>query len=133
MKKLISMSLMFLMILTFSFNCSESEISPSENIVPPVTDEAFVFDPAVGEKWMPGGQYKIKWSYPGSVEEVNIILLKKKQYNKLEIQMNAVNSGIFTWNIPENITQSVSYQIKIENSADPRYFFYSNVFEISSN
>jgi hypothetical protein len=121
------------MILTFSFSCSEPESSPTENTVPPVTDEAFVFDPVVGEKWIPGNQYQIKWSYPGSVEEVNIILMKKKQYNILKIQNNAVNSGVFTWKIPADITQSISYQIKIENSADPRYFFYSNVFEISSN
>lgn len=132
MKKLLSMSFMLLMILTFSFNCSESESSPTANIVPPITDDASVITPVVGEHWKPGSEYQIKWSYPGSVEEVNIILLKKKQYNILKIENNVVNSGIFTWKIPDDIVQSVSYQIKIENSADPRYFFYSDVFEISS-
>lgn len=132
MMKLLSISFLLLMILTFSFSCSEPESSPTGTTVPPVTDDAFVFDPVVGEKWIPGNQYQIKWSYPGSVEAVNIIVVKKKQYNLLTIQNNAVNSGIFTWKIPADIAQSVSYQIKIENAADPRFFFYSEVFEISS-
>lgn len=132
MKKLINISVMLAITLIVSFSCSKSDDNPVSNNFPPVTDEAVIFNPAVGELWKPGNEYEIKWSYPGSVKEVNITLLKKKQYNVLSIQNNAVNSGIFTWKIPADIAQSVSYQIKIENSADPKFFFFGEVFEISS-
>ena len=132
MKNLISISILFLLLVLVSSGCSKSDENPVSNNHPPFTDEAVILNPVVGQQWKPGNEYLIKWSYPGSVQEVNIIVLKKKQYNVLTIQNNAVNSGIFTWKIPADIVQSVSYQIKIENSSDPKYFFHSEVFEISN-
>ncbi len=129
MKNLIIIISLFILI---SLNCRTSNDNPVSGNPTPSINEVKVYNPSVGEKWNPGRKYQIQWSGLSSDQKVNVILLKKKQYYRLIIGSNITNNGRLDWKIPEDIPQSVSYQIKIENSENPAQFFYSEVFEISN-
>jgi len=99
----------------------------------PAFQELKISDPSVGDIWRYGREYQIKWDAVHHISKVNLILLKKKQYNRHVIKSDLPNTGFFRWTVPADIPASVSYQVRLENADNPGEYYYSEVFRIAGN
>ncbi len=80
--------------------------------------------------WKPGEQLQISWITSGNVGKVDIQLYKKSDLI-LVLKTNYSNRGSFSWNIPNDINQSLHYQIKISNHNNPDEYELSDRFAIN--
>lgn len=86
-----------------------------ESVVQPDYLNAFIIiSPERASFWKPRDMMEIKWVTSGSVEKVDIQLYRKTTLIK-DLKNNLKNDGSFIWYIPDNIDNSLHYQIKIIN------------------
>ncbi len=133
-KKLIDIILYSVLIAAFISGCRDGT-APSEpqELQNRAENETITFlAPTNTDRWKPGESYNIHWTGFTGAKNINLFLIKKKKYYPLDIAVNAVNAGMYRWDIPKDIPQSNYYQIKIVNSDDEQDYAYTEVFQIIS-
>ncbi len=91
-----------------------------------------IVSPRVGDRWLKGKTYTIKWSVIGKMNNNISILLVNTENNGIEkiIAPKAVNKGSFNWLISKVIPDG-SYRIRIETE-DNRFSAISAIFHIGN-
>jgi hypothetical protein len=103
-----------------------------ESVVQPDYLNAFIIiSPERASFWKPRDMMEIKWVTSGSVEKVDIQLYRKTTLIK-DLKNNLKNDGSFIWYIPDNIDNSLHYQIKIINLNNPDEHELSDRFAIKN-
>jgi hypothetical protein len=82
---------------------------------PPPISSITITQPEYASVWKPGDSMIIKWITSFPIEKVDIELYRKTNF-QFYLVKGKVNDGIYQWQIPEAINQSVHYKIKISNS-----------------
>ncbi len=86
-----------------------------------------VTSPNGGENWHPGNTYGIAWDSAGVTGNVKIELLKGGSTDST-IAADTVNSGTFSWKIPEGQAAGVDYAVKITSVGDSALTDQSDAF-----
>lgn len=68
--------------------------------------------PNSGEQWVAGSTYQIEWDTAGIVQTVRIDLLKGGLTN-LTVTASAVNTGSYSWKVPDTQAIGSDYRIKV--------------------
>jgi hypothetical protein len=103
-----------------------------ESVVQPDYLNAFIIiSPERASFWKPRDMLEIKWITSGSVEKIDIQLYRKTTLIK-DLKNNFNNDGSFIWYIPDNIDNSLHYQIKIINLNNPDEHELSDRFAIKN-
>ena len=113
----IYIQLFFLLSVIFLGGCRllVNDYPEPETVVEPVYINAFtITSPKYSSFWKPGAMMEIRWITSGSIEKVDIQLFRKTTFLR-DLKINLMNNGIFIWNIPGDIKNSVHYHIKIIN------------------
>ena len=96
---------------------------------PSESSQIIVTSPVHGSIWEKGNVIKIKWIAP-RIEKIRIELYRKVDY-KLTIARDAENDGICEWTVPNELTASNHYLLKISNQKDARVYNYSGRFAVN--
>lgn len=117
------MKLFFLiisMVLFFSCSSRDNDWEGNDNpLISPIGNSQLkITSPEPGETWKTGATHTITWSFPKSVDKVQIILYRKDDL-KMFITVNTENTGEFEWKIPDQFVNSVHYRIKIVGYDSP--------------
>jgi len=105
----------------------DQEEIPSENDQT-ILDNLRIISPSAGVTWKPGSVQKIIWSFPDVVKKVQIRLYRKQELRSI-LALDYENTGLFVWQIPDDIMNSVHYRIQIFDVNAPvltkttEYFF----------
>lgn len=92
-----------------------------------------VVAPVYGENLKPGTTYTIKYDVPSEITRVTIALYRKSAF-QFNIVENAANTGEQKWTVPEDISNSVHYKLKIYDSKYPEtYYSYGQNFYIKAD
>lgn len=111
--------ILFIPSILLFFSCSEGRDIADPDV--DVSTFAYVntvmktVQPTEGEIWHPGEEREIKWQTSKDVKQITIQLFKKTQF-KGNLVKGHSTSKPFIWKIPESITPSHHYRIKLINS-----------------
>ena len=72
--------------------------------------------PNGGQKWTTGKKYAIKWSKGNGGAHVKIQLLKSSKHS-IWISKKTKNDGRYTWMIPDSVSTSTAYKIRITSTS----------------
>ena len=132
MNKLVTISVLVLFLLIVNSSCRD-EANPSETGAyynsSPRADLIQVTAPVFGEVWKPGTANLIKWKVSANIKLIDLQLFKKNKF-RFTIASRVQNDGSFEWVVPNNITRSVHYRIKLVNSSRTDDFNFSDTFYI---
>lgn len=106
--------LFIISLLTLSCSSRDDDWNVNDNpLISPIGNyQLKISTPEPGETWKPGTTQVITWSFPESIDKVQIILYRKDEL-KMFLTVNTENTGKFEWKIPAQFLNSVHYRIKI--------------------
>eukprot|EP00771_Trimastix_marina_P000976 gnl/Trimastix_PCT/2017.p1 GENE.gnl/Trimastix_PCT/2017~~gnl/Trimastix_PCT/2017.p1 ORF type:complete len:785 (+),score=165.97 gnl/Trimastix_PCT/2017:118-2472(+) len=115
-------------------NRSNQATSPRFAINNPYVVTLQVTRPMKDEVWEWGSWHSIYWFSTGALHNVSIKLHEESMHTPITIASNAPNTGHFYWLIPNNLTESSTFKIRV--TALPvskwRVFSESDLFTIRS-
>lgn len=116
MKNFIILILSQIIILSFLISCRDSITEPNNDKIedknPTVLTLKEIQYPSERVTWNTGESHEIKWEITENLENVRIILLKK--YVEVAIiEAITPNDGSYYWTIPNNISPSHHYRIRL--------------------
>ncbi|MCW8805512.1 MAG: GPI anchored serine-threonine rich family protein [Ignavibacteriaceae bacterium] len=122
-----------LVISTFFFSgCRQilEDGEPPDSIIQPPIEatKLIVNKPTFGTIYSPGDSLRIEWVAP-TIKEIDIQLYRKSDY-KFTLIENLENNGKFNWKIPNNISPSNHYLIKIISHNNTKIYEFSGQFGI---
>ncbi|MEJ2195722.1 MAG: Ser-Thr-rich GPI-anchored membrane family protein, partial [Ignavibacteriaceae bacterium] len=103
----------------------------SDNNFTIVGNQVTVTSPNGGEVWQVGSSQEITWT-DNLIGDVEIQLLKGGLFHS-EIIASTISDGFFIWNIPDSITGSSDYSVKISSVDDGSLFDLSDANFTLSN
>jgi len=103
---------------------------PPESIIQPPIEATnlIVNKPSFGTIYNPGDTLGIEWVAP-TIMEIDIQLFRKSEY-KFTLIENLENNGKFNWRIPNDISPSNHYLIKIISHNNTYIYEFSGQFGI---
>ena len=88
-----------------------------------------IFSPVDGESLEPGATLKIRWSFPGNINTIQLTLYRKSEFKEW-LSVKTKNSGYYEWKIPADFKNSVHYRVKISVYDEPTITKFSEYFHI---
>lgn len=98
----------------------DQSVNPFEITAVPVP-EIVVVSPNGGETFIHQSTNAIQWTSQDIVGTVSIELFKGGSLDRL-IAGDIVNSGVFSWLVPESVVAGIDYRVRVVSSADPGVF-----------
>lgn len=89
-----------------------------------------IISPVFADEWKHLSEVVIKWNSSGTLTEVDVELYKKNSRIYI-IEKLTDNSGELKWIVPNDIPNSVQYNIRISNSYNPDEYGESERFAIT--
>jgi hypothetical protein len=105
---------------------SDPIISPDQNPA-----QIQILTPEYGSVWKPGDSLPISWTATGTIQKIKIELYRKSSQQFI-IVAGADNTGFYTWDIPQQINNSVHYVIKISSQNNAGVYALSRQFSINN-
>ncbi|MFO7525025.1 MAG: GPI anchored serine-threonine rich family protein [Ignavibacteriaceae bacterium] len=93
-------------------------------------NEIIFISPVFADEWKQLSEVLIKWNSSGTLTEVDVELYKKN-HGVFTIKKQTDNTGELRWTIPNDIPNSVQYNIRISNSYNPDEYWESERFAIT--
>lgn len=123
--------ILFFILLLISCRQYFGDASQPESIVQPVeTKNNFVItSPKYAASYKHSESMNIKWLTSGSVEKINIKLFRKSAF-QFDIANAADNNGSYNWKVPEDLSNSLHYILRIENTNNSNEYTLSERFII---
>lgn len=93
-----------------------------------ITPSITVTSPNGGENWVKGTMHPITWNSTGIMGNVQIGLVRTNGINAgvRVIARNVPNTGIFNWNLPNNIPIGTEYRVIVRSQANHAVIDFSN-------
>jgi len=91
--------------------------------------EINIYSPSSGSIYYAGDSIYIGWTPPDAGNYVKIELHKNWAFSET-ISSNTSNDGSYSWSIPNTISSSSSYHIKVTSLSDDNVYDYSDYFSI---
>jgi hypothetical protein len=88
-----------------------------------------IVSPSESELWKPGTENLIRWNLSHDISSVTIELYKKDEL-RLKIAENIGAKSSFVWKIPDDLSPSHHYRLKIFNPLKPVESVFSSYFYI---
>ncbi|MCL6495032.1 MAG: GPI anchored serine-threonine rich family protein [Ignavibacterium sp.] len=101
------------------------EVVLEQNSVAPIK----IISPVSTNRWKCGTEESIVWESPVNVKRVRIELYRKLSLQRI-IENEIDNKNIYRWKIPDNLSASLNYSIKVINVENETQFGQSERFTI---
>ncbi|MFX1381786.1 MAG: Ser-Thr-rich GPI-anchored membrane family protein [Promethearchaeota archaeon] len=114
------------------YNFANYNYTLNINVLPGnIFENIQIINPAIGINWFNATFNNINWTWTGNIPTVNITLLADDYTPVAPIATNLLNTGGFSWFIPNNIPTG-SYRIAVADFIDSTPVGISEIFTITN-
>lgn len=123
----------FLVFSLFLISCNIDGINVAE--IPEVNIEMMsvspikVLSPSSKDVWKIGSEQIISWEQPSNVRRIRIELYRKTALQRILVNETS-SKGFYIWQIPDDISVSLNFKIKVINTENENQFGFSERFII---